>query len=86
MTDVNTTMLAAFYQPGNNKAVLRDIPIPKPSSKQVLIKVAAAGVCHTDTFLLANVLPDPRTYILGHENVGYAVEYVHLRGISFYED
>lgn len=86
MTDVNTTMLAAFYQPGNNQAVLRDIPTPKPSSKQVLINVAAAGVCHTDTFLLANVLPDPRTYILGHENVGYAVEYVHLRGISFYED
>lgn len=70
------TMHAAFYTPGNNKAVLKDTPIPTPTSKQVLLKVAAAGVCHSDVYFLTDDVPDPRTYIMGHENVGYAAEYV----------
>ena len=78
------TMRAAFYEPGNNKAVLKDIPIPKPTSKQVLLQVAAAGVCHSDVFVLTGFLPDARTYIMGHENVGYAVEYVQRRSGFFW--
>ena len=77
-------MRAAFYEPGNNKAVLKDIPIPKPTSKQVLLQVAAAGVCHSDVFVLTGFLPDARTYIMGHENVGYAVEYVQRRSGFFW--
>ncbi|KAI0749440.1 N-benzyl-3-pyrrolidinol dehydrogenase [Daedaleopsis nitida] len=68
------TMRGAFYEPGNNKVVLKDTPIPTPTAKQVLLKVAAAGVCHSDVFFLSDAVPDPRTYILGHENVGYAVQ------------
>ncbi|KAI0695869.1 N-benzyl-3-pyrrolidinol dehydrogenase [Cerioporus squamosus] len=68
-------MRAAFYTPGNNKAVLKDTPIPTPTSKQVLLKVAAAGVCHSDVYFLSDDVLDPRTYVMGHENVGYAVEW-----------
>ena len=70
------TMRAAFYTQGNNKVVLKNTPIPTPTSKQVLLKVAAAGVCHSDVYFLSDDVPDPRTYVMGHENVGYAVEYV----------
>ncbi|RPD66656.1 GroES-like protein [Lentinus tigrinus ALCF2SS1-6] len=69
------TMRAAFYTPGDNKAVLKDTPIPTPTSKQVLLKLAAAGVCHSDVYFLSDDVLDPRTYVMGHENVGYAVEY-----------
>lgn len=62
--------------PGHNRVVLQDTPIPTPSSKQVLLKVAAAGVCHTDVFFLSASTSDPRTFIMGHESAGYAVSYV----------
>ncbi|KAI0705778.1 chaperonin 10-like protein [Cerioporus squamosus] len=67
-------MRAAVYVPGNNELVLQDVPIPTPGPQQVLLKIAASGVCHSDTFVLSGALPDPRSYILGHENVGYAVQ------------
>ena len=70
------TMLGGFYVPGNNKAVLKETPIPTPTAKQVLVKVVAAGVCHSDVFFLSGASLDPRTYILGHENAGYPVSYV----------
>ncbi|RDX47028.1 N-benzyl-3-pyrrolidinol dehydrogenase [Lentinus brumalis] len=70
-----TTMLGGFYVPGNNRVVLQDTPIPTPTAKQVLLKVVAAGVCHSDVFFLNASTPDPRTYILGHENAGYAVSW-----------
>ncbi|KAH9943281.1 N-benzyl-3-pyrrolidinol dehydrogenase [Epithele typhae] len=72
-----STMRAAVFHPGNNNLVLEHIPIPKPGPNQVLLKVAAAGVCHSDTAILTDVLDDSRTYVLGHENVGYAVEWGH---------
>ena len=72
------TMLGGFYVPGNNKAVLKETPIPTPTAKQVLVKVVAAGVCHSDVFFLSGASLDTRTYILGHENAGYPVSYVPI--------
>ncbi|KAI0633255.1 GroES-like protein [Trametes polyzona] len=68
---VGDTMLAAVYQPGQNNLVLDpSFPVPTPGEGQVLLKIAASGVCHTDVFYLSAARPDPRTYILGHEIVG----------------
>ncbi|TBU53000.1 N-benzyl-3-pyrrolidinol dehydrogenase [Dichomitus squalens] len=69
-----TTMRAAVFHNGLTSLVLQEIPIPRPGPKQVLLKVAAAGVCHSDTLLLSDTLNDPRKYVFGHENAGYAVE------------
>ena len=74
-----STMRAAVFHDGLTNLVLEDIPVPKPGPKQVLLKVAAAGVCHSDTLLLSDELDDTRKYVFGHENVGYAVEYVRSR-------
>ena len=65
-------MRAAVYVPGNNELVLETKPVPTPKPNQVLLKVVASGVCHSDTFVLSAAIPDPRTYTLGHENVGVA--------------
>lgn len=65
------TMLAAVYEPGNNRLVLNPaFPVPTPGDGQVLLKVAACGICHTDVFYLSAARPDPRTFIPGHEIVG----------------
>ncbi|KAL7281273.1 hypothetical protein ACG7TL_004582 [Trametes sanguinea] len=79
MTTIPQTMKAAVLVPGNNELVIQDVPVPTPGPNQVLMKIAAAGVCHSDTFILSAALPDSRSYILGHENVGYAVQYVLRR-------
>lgn len=68
---VADTMLAAVYEPGNNKLVLDPtFPVPTPGEGEVLLKVVACGVCHSDVFFLSAARPDTRSFILGHEIVG----------------
>src|SRR6266704_226835 len=48
-----------------------DIPRPEPGPGQVLLAVAACGVCRTDLHVLDGELPNPKApLILGHEIVG----------------
>lgn len=81
-TAVADTMLAAVYEPGNNNLVLNpNFPVPTPGEGQVVLKVAACGVCHSDVFFLSAAHPDPRTYIMGHEIVGTPVQYARLSAL-----
>jgi propanol-preferring alcohol dehydrogenase len=48
-----------------------ELPVPKPGPQQILIKVAACGVCRTDLHVFDGELPHPKLpLILGHEIVG----------------
>ncbi|MDA8092690.1 MAG: zinc-dependent alcohol dehydrogenase family protein [Betaproteobacteria bacterium] len=52
-----------------------DLPIPKPGPREVLIRVAACGVCRTDLHIADGDLIPPRLpLILGHEIVGTLVQ------------
>ena len=42
------TMKAAVARAFGQSLTLEEVPIPAPGQGQVLIKVAATGVCHTD--------------------------------------
>ncbi len=44
--------------------------IPKPGAREVLIKVQACGVCHSDYFTVAGVFPIQYPRVPGHEVVG----------------
>ncbi|KAH9939059.1 N-benzyl-3-pyrrolidinol dehydrogenase [Epithele typhae] len=66
-------MRAAVYSNGDNEFVIQDVAVPTPGPSEVLLQIAAAGVCHSDTFILSDDIPDSRTYVAGHENVGYAI-------------
>lgn len=44
--------------------------IPKPGAREVLIKVQACGVCHSDFFTVAGVFPIQYPRVPGHEVVG----------------
>ena len=47
------------------------LPLPVPGPHQVLLRVAACGVCRTDLHVADGELPDPKLpLILGHEIVG----------------
>ncbi len=50
---------------------LRERPIPAPAAGEILVKVAACGVCRTDLHIVDGELPDPKLPIVpGHEIVG----------------
>lgn len=79
------TMKAARVHEIGRELVVEDIPIPAPSRGQVLVKVAACGVCHSDLHLLdgdwGTELKLP--YIPGHEVAGtvaaVGADVAHLR-------
>ena len=51
---------------------LADLPIPVPGSGQVLLKVRACGVCHTDLHYIDHGVPTFKKppLVLGHEVSG----------------
>jgi propanol-preferring alcohol dehydrogenase len=50
---------------------LADVPVPVPGAGEVLIKVSACGVCHTELDEIEGRTPPPRLpVVLGHQVVG----------------
>ncbi|MDR0124590.1 MULTISPECIES: NAD(P)-dependent alcohol dehydrogenase [Bacillus] len=45
-----------------------------PKADEVLVKIVASGVCHTDATVLDGTLPVPRPALLGHEGSGIVVK------------
>ena len=65
------TAIAMVLEQAGGPLQGRALPLPVPAANQVLIEVAACGVCRTDLHLLDGELPDihyPR--IPGHQVVG----------------
>ena len=63
-----------FERPGESLR-LADLPIPKPGSGQVLIRVHACAVCRTDLHVVDGELTRPRLPLIpGHETVGAIVQ------------
>ncbi|MGK5531314.1 zinc-binding dehydrogenase [Streptomyces sp. URMC 129] len=52
---------------------LVDIALPEPGPGQVRVKLAAAGVCHSDLSLARGVLRAVAPVVLGHEGAGTVV-------------
>lgn len=51
--------------------ILADLPIPEPRSNEVLLRVTAAGVCHTDISIRQEQSDSyPSGLVLGHEIAG----------------
>lgn len=66
-------MLSRLASLAENPSPLRlaDAPQPKPGPGEVLLKVAACGVCHTELDEIEGRTPPPRLpVILGHQVVG----------------
>ena len=60
-----------FDRPGQPLR-LAELPVPEPGPEQILIKVAACGVCRTDLHIFDGELSQPKLpLILGHEIVGH---------------
>jgi propanol-preferring alcohol dehydrogenase len=70
------TMWAAVLAAPGTPLDVREVPIPAPGPGELLVKLEACGICHTDLHVLnAAALPDgaPEPLILGHEGIGRVV-------------
>lgn len=67
-------MRAMVLEAPGTPLVLRERPPPVPGEGQVLVRVAACGVCRTDLHVVDGELPDIRCPIVpGHEIVGHVM-------------
>ena len=75
-------MKAAVLREVNKPLEIEDVECNSPGPREVLIKTAAAGVCHSDLHFINGSYPHQLPVILGHESagiveaVGSAVTYV----------
>ncbi len=65
-------MKAALFHGSGKPLEVTEVPTPQPGAGELLVKVAACGVCHTDLHYLDHGVPTfkPPPLILGHEPSG----------------
>jgi len=66
-------MKAAVVPGVNSTWEVKDVPTPEPATNQVLIKIAASGLCYTDVHITKGAIPTQFPRTLGHEPVGEIV-------------
>ena len=69
------TMKAAVVHEFKQPLRIEEVPLPTPGAGQIVVKIAATGVCHTDLHAVEGdwpVKPKP-PFIPGHEGVGHVV-------------
>src|SRR6187551_2188409 len=67
------TMKAAVVRAFGQPLVIEEVAVPMPGPGQILVKIEASGVCHTDLHAAEGdwpVKPKP-PFIPGHEGVGF---------------
>lgn len=72
---MQSTMKAAVVRAFGQPLQIEEVPVPRPGPGDILVKIEACGVCHTDLHAAEGdwpVKPDP-PFIPGHEGVGYVV-------------
>ena len=68
-------MKAAVVHELGKPLAIEEVPVPQPSENQILVRIAATGICHTDLHAVHGdwpVKPKP-PFIPGHEGVGTVV-------------
>lgn len=69
------TMKAAVVHQLGKPLEIEELPIPDPGAKEILVRLFASGVCHTDLHAVRGdwpVKPQP-PFIPGHEGVGKVI-------------
>ena len=67
-------MKAAVLSAVGGPIIIEDIPTPVPKAGEVLVRVVACGVCHTDLHVVKGEVQFPLPCVLGHEISGVVEE------------
>ncbi|MDR6257234.1 Zn-dependent alcohol dehydrogenase [Klebsiella variicola] len=63
---VKAAVTLGYQQP----FVIKDVDVSPPGKDEILVKIVATGVCHTDAVMRDNPGVVPMPAILGHEGAG----------------
>lgn len=72
--EIPETMRAAVLRDPAKGLEVETIRTPKPRAREVLVKVAACGLCHSDLHVIHGKIAFPYPAVLGHEVTGEIVE------------
>jgi S-(hydroxymethyl)glutathione dehydrogenase / alcohol dehydrogenase len=76
-------MRAAMLITGTNELQMVDTTLSPLTSREVLVKTEAVGLCHSDLHCIDGTLARPRPLLLGHEAVGIVEEVgSEVRGVK----
>lgn len=65
-----TTTRAAVVEKAGAPFTIMDVELDEPRPNEVLVRIAAVGICHTDLTMAAGLIPFPLPGVLGHESAG----------------
>ena len=68
------TMKAAVLRDYDKGLEIETIKTPRPKNGEVLVKVSACGLCHSDLHVIGGAIAFPLPCVLGHEVAGEIVE------------
>ncbi|WP_175957076.1 zinc-binding dehydrogenase [Schaalia sp. Marseille-Q2122] len=71
---VPETMRAAVLSSIDKGLEIHKIRTPRPRAGEVLVKVSACGLCHSDLHVIGGAIAFPLPAVLGHEVAGQVVE------------
>ncbi len=75
MNNIPDKMIAMVLEKKGEKLKEKQVPIPSINPEQVLIKIKACGVCHTDLHIIDQELTKPKLPLIpGHEIIGNIVK------------
>ena len=63
-------MRAAVLERAPGGLHVEEIPVPEPGAGEILVRVAACGVCHTDLHVMKAEVAFPTPAVMGHEITG----------------
>jgi S-(hydroxymethyl)glutathione dehydrogenase/alcohol dehydrogenase len=63
-------MKAAVFREVNKPMEVEDVRVSKPGPREVLVRTAATGVCHSDLHFFNGTYPGQLPIVLGHEAAG----------------
>ena len=68
-------MRAMVLERAKQPLQLREVPMPRPATGQLLVRVSICAVCRTDLHIVDGELPDPKLPLIpGHQIVGQIEE------------
>ncbi len=67
-------MRAALYTGEGQPLSVEEVTPHPPGPRDVVVRIGASGVCHTDVSVARGWLPIPPPCVLGHEACGTVIE------------
>ena len=63
-------MKAIVFRSKDRTPALEDVAAKEPGAGEVRVRLAAAGLCHSDLSVIDGSIPYPSPCVLGHEGAG----------------